>query len=62
MTFRVAGENAKFLIATALPDTGAAGARALGGVMGMVMLGIGAAPVAEPAGPPDPVAPGVPAG
>ncbi|MFH9983592.1 hypothetical protein ACH4ND_31135 [Streptomyces sp. NPDC017179] len=50
------------MIATVLPDTGAAGARALGVVMGMVMLGIGAAPVEGPAGPPDPVAPGVPAG
>ncbi|MFJ2734787.1 hypothetical protein ACIO2U_20855, partial [Streptomyces sp. NPDC087317] len=62
LTFSAAGENAKFLIATAVPDTGAAGARALGDVMGMVMLGIGGAPVEEPAGPPGPVAPGVPAG
>ncbi|MFF9126303.1 hypothetical protein ACF09J_23865 [Streptomyces sp. NPDC014889] len=46
------------MIATELPGTGAAGARALGDVMGMVMRGIGEEPVV----PPGPAAPGVPAG
>ncbi|GGJ55948.1 hypothetical protein GCM10010121_078150 [Streptomyces brasiliensis] len=61
LTFSVAGEKAKFLIATAFPVTGAAGTPVLEGVMGMLMLGIGEAPEAEPAVFPGPVAPGMPA-
>ncbi|GGU52948.1 hypothetical protein GCM10010211_16920 [Streptomyces albospinus] len=61
LTFSVAGEKAKFLIATAFPATGAAGAPVPEGLMGMLMLGIGEASEAEPAAFPDPVAPGMPA-
>jgi hypothetical protein len=61
LTLSVAGENAKFLIATASPATGAAAAPVLGGLMGMLMLGIGVVPGAEPAVFPGPVAPGIPA-
>ncbi|GAB1340147.1 hypothetical protein ACE1SV_67370 [Streptomyces sp. E-15] len=57
LTFSVAGENAKLLIATASPVTGAAGAPVSEGLMGMLMPGIGEAPGALP----DPVAPGIPA-
>ncbi|GHA23931.1 hypothetical protein GCM10010345_30920 [Streptomyces canarius] len=57
----LAGENAKFLIATALPLTGAACAPLAEGLMGMLMLGIGEAPGVEPAAPPGPVAPDIPA-
>ncbi|MFJ3251039.1 hypothetical protein ACIQ8G_35205, partial [Streptomyces sp. NPDC094154] len=61
LTFSAAGENAKFLIATALPDTGAGGVLLLGGRMGILMLGMGEAPGAEPAAFPGPEAPGMPA-
>ncbi|MFB7509542.1 hypothetical protein [Streptomyces broussonetiae] len=60
LTCSVAGENAKFLIATAFPVIGAAAAPVLEVLMGMLMLGIGEAPGAEPAAFPDPVAPGIP--
>ncbi|MFF7756258.1 hypothetical protein ACFZCP_45480 [Streptomyces sp. NPDC007971] len=61
LTFSVAGENAKFLIATAFPATGAAAGPVLKGLMGMLMRGIGESPGAEPTAFPDPVAPGIPA-
>ncbi|MFI8236538.1 hypothetical protein ACIF83_04625 [Streptomyces sp. NPDC085866] len=61
LTFSVAGENAKFVIATAFPVTGADGAPVLEGLMGMLMPGIGEEPGAEPAVFPGPVAPGMPA-
>ncbi|GAA5032481.1 hypothetical protein GCM10023335_75050 [Streptomyces siamensis] len=61
LTFSVAGENAKFLIATAFSATAEAGAPVAEGLMGMLMLGIGEAPGAEPAVFPGPVAPGIPA-
>ncbi|GED83594.1 hypothetical protein TNCT6_06790 [Streptomyces sp. 6-11-2] len=61
LTFSVAGANAKFFIATAFPATGAVGLLVLGGLMGMVMLGMGEAPGAEPAACPGPEAPGMPA-
>ncbi|KOG62549.1 hypothetical protein ADK77_27555 [Streptomyces antibioticus] len=41
--------------------TGAACAPLAGGLMGMLMLGMAEAPGAEPAAPPGPVAPGIPA-
>ncbi|GGV13695.1 hypothetical protein GCM10010260_60800 [Streptomyces filipinensis] len=61
LTCSVAGENAKFLIAMAFPVIGAAAAPLLEVLMGMLMLGIGEAPGAEPAVFPGPVAPGIPA-
>ncbi|GGY90006.1 hypothetical protein GCM10010300_37870 [Streptomyces olivaceoviridis] len=61
LIFSLAGENAKFSIATALPVTGAACAPLVEGLMLMLMLGIGEAPGAEPAAPPGPVAPDIPA-
>ncbi|WP_233273862.1 hypothetical protein [Streptomyces broussonetiae] len=63
-TFSVAGENAKFLIVTATPLTGASGASVepvLGGLMGMLMLGIGEVAGAVPVGCPGAEAPGIPA-
>ncbi|MFF4407516.1 hypothetical protein ACFY2W_22100 [Streptomyces sp. NPDC001262] len=44
LTFSVAGENVKFLIATGLPVTGAAGASVPEGPMGMLVPGIGEVP------------------
>ncbi|MGW3949375.1 hypothetical protein ACWEKM_00015 [Streptomyces sp. NPDC004752] len=49
------------MIATASPVTGAVDASLLGGLMGMLMLGMGEAPGAEPAAFPGPEAPGIPA-
>ncbi|GHE12585.1 hypothetical protein GCM10010339_76380 [Streptomyces alanosinicus] len=62
LTFSVVGENAKFLIATASPVTGASTAPVFGELMGMLMLGIGeATPEAALAVCPGAEAPGIPA-